>query len=89
MIKEKLILQLFLTDAQYLLLIVVVIVIIYCNSIGGAFIWDDRAAIVRNLCKVREFWSFSYLCFTRLEMEMLLENQMLRKSFHTIFGVKI
>jgi hypothetical protein len=49
MVKEKLILQLFLTDAQYLLLIVVVIVIIYCNSIGGAFIWDDRAAIVRNL----------------------------------------
>lgn len=40
--------SLFLSERSFLLVLVIAIVLLYANSLDGDFVWDDRAAIVRN-----------------------------------------
>ena len=61
MIKYRRILQLYFSDLQFIALITAIILISYWNSIGGAFIWDDRAAIVSELSFLRKLDSYDFL----------------------------
>eukprot|EP01039_Chlorochromonas_danica_P002189 gene2189-2389_t len=40
--------SLLLSERSFLLVLAIVIVLLYANSLDGNFVWDDRAAIVRN-----------------------------------------